>query len=264
MHKRLDVLICELFNVSREFAKEVILAGECFVDGKLATRPGAKFSLNSQIVINAKMPRFVSRGGEKMAKAINVFGLDLQGLYCMDIGASTGGFTDCMLQNGAKQVLAVENGVGQLHPKLLTNERVISWENTDIRNIEMAQMPFVPQFAAVDLSFISITNVLPKIAELFADKGKLVILIKPQFEVGRGKIGKRGVVRNKTAHIDMLRNVTRAVNDVGLSVLSLDFSPIKGQNGNIEYLLLADAQNVSSKLDDKVIQGVVEQVFLEL
>jgi len=264
MAKRLDVLVCETLGVSRKYAKKVILAGKCVVDGKIESKPGAKFDEGSEISVNADLPRFVSRGGEKLKKAIDVFRLDLRNLYCVDIGASTGGFTDCMLQNGAKAVLAVENGVKQLHPKLLVDERVISWENMDIREVSIEKLPFVAQFIATDLSFISIVHILPKIAELLAEHDRTVLLIKPQFEAGIGKVDKKGVLQNKKDHFTAILKVCTAAQEFGLTPLGLDFSPIKGQNGNREYLLLMAKNGKPSIITDKIIQNVVDTAFLEL
>ncbi|MCL2575258.1 MAG: TlyA family RNA methyltransferase [Defluviitaleaceae bacterium] len=240
MDKRLDVLVCEILGVSREYAKEIILAGKCEVSGKVIKKCGAKFSKDTNIIVNAKLPRFVSRGGEKLAKAIIVFDLHLQGLRCMDIGASTGGFTDCILQNGADNVIAIENGKEQLHPKLLSDERVISWENVDIREVYKDKLPFIPQFIATDLSFISIKHILPKVFEVLVEGGQAVLLVKPQFEVGRGKVNKRGVVTDEKARIMALEGICTAAKEIGLKAMGTETSPIKGQNGNVEYLLLVE------------------------
>jgi len=182
----------------------------------------------------------------------------------MDIGAATGGFTDCMLQNGASLILAVENGVGQLHPMLMENKQVISWENTDIRSVDREKLPFLPEFMAVDLSFISITHVLPKIVELSSKNDNIVLLIKPQFEAGPKRVGKKGVIHDKIAHIEILQNLLLATNEVGLEILGLDFSPIKGQNGNIEYLLLATNQKPQALFSDTAITRTVNKAFAEL
>jgi 23S rRNA (cytidine1920-2'-O)/16S rRNA (cytidine1409-2'-O)-methyltransferase len=239
MTKRLDVLVSEILDVSRDYAKQLIVSGKCTVAGKIENKPGAKFALDASITIEAEPLPYVSRGGLKLARAIEVFELDLQGLLCMDIGAATGGFTDCMLQNGAKQVLALENGKGQLHPKLAANPQVISWEETDIRAINPAKMPFAPQFIAADLSFISITLALPTIAQILVNGGKIVILIKPQFEVGPGKVDKKGVIKDPKDRKTAINSVCAKLEELGMAVLGLEESPIKGKNGNTEYLLLA-------------------------
>ena len=207
MIRRLDVLVSEHLGVSREYAKEVIESGKCKVDGKIIIKSGVKLPSDICLVIDAIKPQYVSRGGKKLAKAIKVFNLNLQGVLCMDIGASTGGFTDCMLQNGAKSVIAIENGKAQLHPSLLSDPRVISLENTDIRDICPLQLPYLPQFIAVDLSFISLSLVVPKLSELLRPSGYAVLLIKPQFEVGKTGVGRRGIVRDANAHIAVIKRL---------------------------------------------------------
>ncbi|MCL2350368.1 MAG: TlyA family RNA methyltransferase [Defluviitaleaceae bacterium] len=259
--KRLDMLVCETLGVSREYAKELILAGKCTVSGKTVLRPGAKFPEDASISIDAEPPQFVSRGGMKLKKAIEVFNIDLQDAMCIDIGASTGGFTDCMLQHGASRVLAIENGAGQLHPKLTADPRVISQEGMDIRVLDAAKLPFVPQFAAADLSFISATLALPKVSEILPSGGGAVVLIKPQFEVGRGKADKKGVVKDLKYHIDAIQKVCGAAQDLGLMPQGLDFSPIRGQNGNREYLLFAAKGGEATAFD---AEEVVRRAFREL
>ncbi|MCL2620967.1 MAG: TlyA family RNA methyltransferase [Defluviitaleaceae bacterium] len=263
MSKRLDVIVCGLLGVSREYAKELIQAGKVAVDGGIVTKSGVKLPENVSIYVDGGTPKFVSRGGFKLEKAIDTFGIDLRGLNCLDIGAATGGFTDCMLQNGANVVLAVENGHGQMAEKLLADPRVICREGLDIRDLTADDMPFIPQFIAVDLSFISITLVLPKIAEFLAQGKDAVLLIKPQFEVGRSKVGKNGVVKNPKDHITTLKSVCEVAKSHGLVPVGLDFSPIKGQNGNIEYLM-----QVTNKRPNDVyhvgIEAVVDTSFKEL
>jgi 23S rRNA (cytidine1920-2'-O)/16S rRNA (cytidine1409-2'-O)-methyltransferase len=232
-------LVSEALGISREFAKQLIVSGKCKVAGKTEYKPGAKFSENVLTDIEAEPLPYVSRGGLKLAWAIEAFGLDLRGLLCMDAGAAAGGFTDCMLQNGAGQVLAVDNGKNQLHPKLVKDSKVMSWEETDIRSLSPDKMPFVPQFIAVDVSFISVTLVLSNIVEILADGGKVVILVKPQFEVGPGKVDKKGVVKNLKDHKVAINGVRAKLEELGMVVLGLETSPVKGKNGNTEYLLLA-------------------------
>jgi len=240
--KRLDALVCALLDVSREYAKELILAGKVKINGKPQTKAGAKFPVDTGVCVDGQAPQFVSRGGVKLTHALQVFKLDLQGLLCMDIGASTGGFTDCMLQHGAKAVFAVENGRGQMSNKMLANPRVISREGLDIRDLLADDMPFAPQFVAADLSFISITLILPKIAELLAVGGKGVLLVKPQFEAGPGKVDKRGVIKDPKDRLAAIKKVQQAANDAGLVPKNLETSPITGQNGNEEYLLLFEKE----------------------
>ncbi|MDR2167155.1 MAG: TlyA family RNA methyltransferase [Clostridiales bacterium] len=263
MDRRLDLLVSEAAGVSREFAKELIVSGKCSVLGRVRRKPGAKFPENTAVFVDAVPPQFVSRGGLKLAKALRVFNLELQNKYCLDVGAATGGFTDCMLQNGAKSVFAVENGIGQLHPKLAADPRVISREGLDIRDLSPEELPFEPEFIAVDLSFISLTLVLPKISEFLAKSGQIVLLAKPQFEVGPGRVDKRGVARRPNDHIAAIERVCEAVKTCGLRPAGLDFSPIKGQNGNREYLFFADRIG-GVELSKSTIQKVVNRAFMEL
>ncbi|MCL2235559.1 MAG: TlyA family RNA methyltransferase [Defluviitaleaceae bacterium] len=268
--KRLDALVCGLLGVSREYAKDLIQKGKVMVDGKTIIKPGAKFAENTAVVVDADPPKYVSRGGLKLEKAFEVFGFDVYGLNCMDVGASTGGFTDCMLQYGANKVFAVENGHGQMVEKFLKDPRVISREGLDIRDLELADLPFAPQFAAVDLSFISLTHVLPKISELLENESEALLLVKPQFEVGRGKVGKNGVVKNPKDHIEVLNKVCDAACSCGLQPVAVDFSPITGQNGNLEYLLLVEKthpSNVHLALHDVTHVGIkraVNNAFKEI
>jgi len=260
--KRLDVLVSDKLGVSREFAKEIILAGKCEIAGKIITKAGAKFPENTPLMIYAKPPQYVSRGGIKLAKAIDVFALSLQNEQCMDIGASTGGFTDCMLQNGAKSVIAVENGSKQLHLSLQGDPRVLSMENTDIRSLSPDKLPFLPNFVAVDLSFISLSIVIPKIAELLAESGNAVLLIKPQFEAGKGKLCKRGTVREPRLHMEIIKKLCFDLQNARLMPCGLDFSPITGQNGNREYLIWVTKDKAA--LSDINIEKVVKAAFAEL
>ncbi|MCL2169401.1 MAG: TlyA family RNA methyltransferase [Defluviitaleaceae bacterium] len=263
MVKRLDALVCAELGVSREYAKQLIVAGKCMVAGKVETKPGAKIPANTPFVVDAAPPQFVSRGGLKLAKAINTFQLNLNDTFCMDIGASTGGFTDCMLQNGARGVFALDNGTSQLHPALLADPRVISLEGTDIRDVSAENLPFEPLFIAADLSFISLKLVIPKIAEILPKSGQAVLLIKPQFEVGRGKACKRGIVKSQSDHIAAIKGIRACLHSHELVSAGLVFSPITGQNGNKEYLIFA-TRSISNFIKDSMIKEVVEAAFLEL
>lgn len=264
MTKRLDVIVCQSLGVSREYAKELIQAGKVFVDGNMIAKSGVKFTENTQVYVDAHAPKFVSRGGLKLEKAIDSFGINLQGLNCLDIGAATGGFTDCMLQKGANAVLAVENGHGQMSKRLLADPRVISLEGLDIRHLQDCHMPFAPQFIAVDLSFISITHVLPKISQLLSPNQEAVLLIKPQFEVGRGKVGKNGVVKNPKDHVVVLKTICGIAEEHGFTPIGLVFSPIKGQNGNIEYLLHTTNKHLEHNISSSKIETVVKVAFQEV
>ena len=240
MEKRLDILVCEHMDVSREYAKEIVLAGKCFINGKPATKPGSKFATDSIIEIYAEKLPYVSRGGAKLAHAVGKFGIKLAGCYCIDIGASTGGFTDCMLQRGAEAVIALDNGHGQLADKLRDNPRVISMEDTNIMTVNAAELPFTPDFAAVDLSFISLAGVIPKVSQLLAPRGRAVFLLKPQFECGPKALNKKGVVRSFSAHAAALNKIFTVIVNCGMYVKAMNFSPITGQNGNVEYLIFAE------------------------
>jgi len=240
LEKRLDILVCEHLGVSREYAKEVILTGKCFVEGKVAMKPGVKFPADCDIEIYAEKLPYASRGGVKLAHAIEKFGIKPAGRYCIDIGASTGGFTDCLIQNGAMAVIALDNGHNQLAGKLRNNPRVISMEDINIMNVDAAQLPFVPDFAAVDLSFISLVGVIPKVSQLLAPCGQAVFLLKPQFECGARALNKKGVVRSLSAHVAAVDRIFTAIVNCDMHIKGMDFSPITGQNGNVEYLVFAE------------------------
>ncbi len=236
--ERLDVLLVNkgLFE-SREKARSSIMAGVVFVAGNKEDKPGLKVDIESEIVIKENVHPYVSRGGLKLEKAIKVFDIDLKGKTAMDIGASTGGFTDCMLKNGAAKVFAVDVGYGQLAWELRNDERVVCMERTNIRYVEREQIGTLVDFASVDVSFISLKKVIPVAIKLMTDEGELMCLIKPQFEAGRDKVGKHGVVRDSKVHEDVIKDIIAFVLETGLKVKGLDFSPIKGPEGNIEYLI---------------------------
>ena len=237
MKKRLDVLVYEKgFADSREKAKAIIMAGQVYVDNQKADKCGASYDEEANIEVRGSTLKYVSRGGLKLEKAIANFGLDLNGKTAMDIGASTGGFTDCMLQNGAKKVYSIDVGYGQLAWKLRTDERVVNLERTNMRKVTREQVPDPIDFFSVDVSFISLRLILPVARELMAQRAQAVCLIKPQFEAGREKVGKKGVVRDPAVHAEVVRNIFDFCLQNGFDVLNLDFSPIKGPEGNIEYL----------------------------
>ena len=236
--ERLDLLLVNRNLVqSRERAKALIMAGEVYVDGMKEDKAGTKIDINSEIVLKSSDMKYVSRGGFKLEKAINEFGLSLNGKICMDIGASTGGFTDCMLQNGATKVYSVDVGHGQLAWKLRNDERVVCMEKTNIRYVTHENIPDEIGFSSIDVSFISLTKVLGPVKALLKDDGQVVCLIKPQFEAGREKVGKKGVVRDKAVHLEVIEMVIAFAKSIGFEILNLEFSPIKGPEGNIEYLL---------------------------
>lgn len=239
MKERLDVLLVKQgLAASREKAKAMIMAGSVFVNGAREDKAGTMFhEEKAKIEVRGHTLKYVSRGGLKLEKAVSRFGVDVADKVCMDIGASTGGFTDCMLQNGAAKVYAVDVGHGQLDWKLRNDPRVVCMERTNIRYVTPEDIGEPIEFASVDVSFISLKKVLPVAKTLLKDGACMVCLIKPQFEAGREKVGKKGVVRDKAVHKEVIDMIVDAVRTIGFEVLALDFSPIKGPEGNIEYLL---------------------------
>ncbi len=234
---RLDQLVFDLgLTESRERAKTTVMSGLVFVDGKRIDKPGTQVSPDSKIEVKGSAIPYVSRGGLKLEKALKVFHIDPTGMHCIDCGASTGGFTDVLLKNGAEKVFAVDVGYGQLAWSLRQDERVINMERTNIRHISPEQIPEALDLAVADLSFISLKLVLPAISSVLKDKAELVCLIKPQFEAGKDEVGKKGVVRDESVHLAVIESILDFVPTIGLTVLGLDYSPIKGPEGNIEYL----------------------------
>ena len=237
MKVRLDVLLVNRgLAKSREQAKAVIMEGKVFVKGQREDKAGSMFDEAAPIEIHGQKLRYVSRGGLKLEKAVAHFDLKLEGKICMDVGSSTGGFTDCMLQNGAAKVYAVDVGTNQLDWKLRSDPRVVCMEKTNIRYLLPEQIEEPPAFASIDVAFISLTKVLRPVRELLTADGQVVALIKPQFEAGREKVGKKGVVREKSTHLEVIRQVLAYAWSIGFDILALEFSPIKGPEGNIEYL----------------------------
>lgn len=235
---RLDIAVFERgLSESRAKAGALIMAGQVYVNDQKATKAGLTVKESDKIEVRGEKMPFVSRGGYKLDKAVKAFDLHLQDCVCMDIGASTGGFTDCMLQNGARKVYAVDVGYGQLAWKLRTDARVINMERTNFRYLTPDDIAEFLDFASVDVSFISLKIILPVLYTLLRDGGEAVCLIKPQFEAGKENVGKKGVVRDPAVHEEVVRSVTQFAYKTGFSVLHLSFSPIKGPEGNIEYLL---------------------------
>ena len=238
MKERLDVLLVKRgLAPSREKAKAIIMSGIVFVDNEREDKAGTFFDEKVVIEVRGKTLKYVSRGGLKLEKAMEVFDVALNEKICMDVGASTGGFTDCMLQNGAKKVYSVDVGHGQLAWKLVQDERVVCMDRTNIRYVTPEDIDDIIEFASIDVSFISLTKVLLPVKNLLTNDGEIVCLIKPQFEAGREKVGKKGVVRDKNVHIEVIENVISYAQSIGFSILGLDYSPVKGPEGNIEYLL---------------------------
>lgn len=235
---RLDTAVFQQgFTDSREKAKALIMAGQVYLNGQKELKGGATVKPDDVIEVRGSTNPFVSRGGLKLQKATENFDIDLNNCICMDIGASTGGFSDCMLTHGAGKVYAIDVGYGQLAWKLRTDERVVNMERTNFRYVTHEQIPEDVDFASVDVSFISLKIILPVMHKLLRDGGQAVCLIKPQFEAGRENIGKKGVVRDPAVHEEVVRTICNFALESGFSLLNLDFSPIKGPEGNIEYLM---------------------------
>lgn len=238
MKKRLDLLMMErALAPSREKAKAYIMSGDVYVDGQKEDKAGAMFPETVKIEVRGNTLPYVSRGGLKLEKAMNHFGVALDGKVCMDVGASTGGFTDCMLQNGAVKVYSIDVGYGQLDWKLRNDPRVVCMEKTNIRYVVPDDIQEAADFSSIDVSFISLTKVLLPVRELLTGTGEIVCLIKPQFEAGREKVGKKGVVRDPAVHLEVIEKVMEYAMSISLEPAHLSFSPIKGPEGNIEYLL---------------------------
>ena len=240
MKQRLDVYLVENGLVSgRDLAKSLIMAGKVYVNNQKADKAGDQIGEKDKVEVRGETLKYVSRGGLKLEKAMASFPIALSRKVAMDIGASTGGFTDCMLQNGASKVFSVDVGYGQLAWKLRTDERVVNMERTNIRYVTVEDIGEQLDFASIDVSFISLKLVLPVAAALLKTGGELVALIKPQFEAGREKVGKKGVVRDPAVHREVIENITDFAQNNGYNILGLEFSPIRGPEGNIEYLMYA-------------------------
>lgn len=242
--ERLDVLLVNKgLAESREKAKTMIMEGLVFIKGNREDKPGSTFPEDCAIEIKGEKLRYVSRGGLKLEKAMKVFPIDLNGAVCMDIGASTGGFSDCMLQNGAQYVYSIDVGYGQLDYKLRNDPRICCMEKTNFRYVTPEDIDKDVDFASVDVSFISLDKILKPAFDILKNDGHMVCLIKPQFEAGREKVGKKGVVRDKSVHIEVIEKVVDFAKETGFCILGLDYSPIKGPEGNIEYLLFIKKSN---------------------
>ncbi|MCI9197221.1 MAG: TlyA family RNA methyltransferase [Lachnospiraceae bacterium] len=272
MKERLDVLLVQRnLAPSREKAKAVIMSGNVYVEGQKEDKAGAMFADTAAIEVKGDPLPYVSRGGLKLEKALRCFPIRLEGKICMDVGASTGGFTDCMLQNGAAQIFAVDVGRGQLDWKLRQDPRVVCMEKTNIRYVTREHIPIPIGFASIDVSFISLEKVFGPVQALLAENGQVVSLIKPQFEAGRSQVGKKGVVRDPKIHREVIRRVISYAVDAGFVPGHLEFSPVKGPEGNIEYLLhlytgadqLGDASE-GIDFDGDAVEAVVEAAHREL
>ena len=256
---RLDLLLVERgLEQTRQRAQAMIMSGLVFVDGQRVDKAGTAVPNDAQIEVRGNTLRYVSRGGLKLEKAMTTFGLKLDGCICADIGASTGGFTDCMLQNGASKVYSVDVGYGQLAWQLRTDPRVVNLERTNARYLTRERIPEEIDFFSVDVSFISLKIILPAVRPLLKDGGKAVCLIKPQFEAGREKVGKKGVVRDKAVHEEVVQMICDFAVENGYSVLGLTFSPVKGPEGNIEYLVFLQKSDAPVNTAESTPHEVVE------
>ena len=263
--KRLDAAVFEQgFCESREKAKTLIMAGVVYVNNQKADKAGMTVKDDDIIEVRSNPLKYVSRGGLKLEKAMQSFDISLDGCICTDIGASTGGFSDCMLQNGAVKVYAIDVGYGQLAWKLRTDERVVNMERTNFRYVTHEQIPEELDFCSVDVSFISLSIIVPVMRNLMKDGGKAVCLIKPQFEAGREKVGKKGVVRDKAVHVEVVEKTVAMILENKMSVLGLTFSPVKGPEGNIEYLVYIQKTDSPEDVSGVTAKEIVEKSHLEL
>jgi len=262
--KRADIILYEKGLVdSREKGKRVIMEGSVFIGNIRVDKPGEKLDENAPITIKENPNIYVSRGGLKIEKAINKFNLSLQDKIAMDIGASTGGFTDCMLKNGASKVFAVDVGYGQLDWKLRTDSRVVVMERTNIRNVTNEDIGESIDFISIDVSFISLRLVLPVAKRLLSEKGEIVALIKPQFEAGKDKVGKKGIIRDSNIHFDVIKNMMDFCREIDLGIYGLTYSPITGATGNIEFLIYLK-NDFNSVVNDESILAVIEEAHSTL
>lgn len=266
MKERLDVLLVKRgLAQSREKAKAIIMTGNVFVKNQREDKAGSMFPPDVAIEVKGTQMKYVSRGGYKLEKAMDLWQVPLEGKICMDVGSSTGGFTDCMLQNGAKKVFAIDVGYGQLAWKLRVDERVINMERTNIRNVTLADIGTEIDFASIDVAFISLAKVLPVAYELLKNNGEVIALIKPQFEAGKEFVGKKGVVRDPEVHESVITKVTNLAAELGFTALGLTYSPVKGPEGNIEYLIwLTKEQEKPQNVNEEIIKAVVAAAHSEL
>lgn len=263
MKERLDILLVKRnLAASREKAKAIIMSGQVFVDGQREDKAGTTFAEEAAIEVRGNTLPYVSRGGLKLEKALKHFDVTVAGKVCTDVGSSTGGFTDCMLQNGAVKVFAIDVGRGQLDWKLRQDERVVCMEKTNIRYVTPEDIGEMVAFSSIDVSFISLTKVLLPIYNYLTDDGEIVALIKPQFEAGREKVGKKGVVRESSTHVEVIQKVIYYAVSLGFQVRNLEFSPIKGPEGNIEYLVHLKKCGQAARIEENVdIEKTVESAF---
>ncbi len=263
--QRLDAeLVSRGIIQSREQAKAAIMAGQVYVNGQKADKAGEPVMAADKVEFRGESLKYVSRGGLKLEKAMELYGFKLDGKTCMDVGASTGGFTDCMLQNGAKKVYSIDVGYGQLAWSLRQDERVINLERTNVRYITKEQITDVVDFVSIDVSFISLGLVIPVLGQFLAPDAMMVCLVKPQFEAGKDKVGKRGVVKDPNTHIEVLERAVGFAKNAGFGIVGLEFSPIKGPQGNIEYLMVLTRKEPKLSVSPEEIKKLVESSHDEL
>lgn len=263
--QRLDAeLVARGIIQSREQAKAAIMAGQVYVNNQKADKAGEPVTAEDKIEFRGENLKYVSRGGLKLEKAMELYGFKLYGKICMDVGASTGGFTDCMLQKGATKVYSIDVGYGQLAWKLRQDERVVNLERTNVRYITDEQVPDSVDFVSIDVSFISLGLVIPVLVPFLSDEAMMVCLVKPQFEAGRDKVGKHGVVRDPATHMEVLERAVGFAKNAGFGIVGLEFSPIKGPQGNIEYLMVLTRKEPELSVSSDEIKALVESSHSEL
>jgi len=263
--QRLDAeLVARGIIQSREQAKAAIMAGQVYVNNQKADKAGESVSPEDKIEFRGEKLAYVSRGGLKLEKAMELYGFKLDNKICMDVGASTGGFTDCMLQKGATKVYSIDVGYGQLAWKLRQDERVVNLERTNVRYITNEQVPDIVDFVSIDVSFISLGLVIPVLVPFLSDEAMMVCLVKPQFEAGKDKVGKHGVVRDPATHIEVLERAVGFAKNAGFGIVGLEFSPIKGPQGNIEYLMVLTRKEPELSVTSEEIKTLVESSHNEL
>ena len=265
MKKRIDILLFEKgLAPSREKAKTMIMAGNVYVNNQKFDKPGDTVNEDAVIEVRGSTLKYVSRGGLKLEKAMELYGFKLDSKICMDVGASTGGFTDCMLQKGATKVYSIDVGYGQLAWKLRQDERVVNLERTNVRYITNEQVPDTVDFVSIDVSFISLGLVIPVLVPFLSDEAMMVCLVKPQFEAGKDKVGKHGVVRDPATHMEVLERAVGFAKNAGFGIVGLEFSPIKGPQGNIEYLMVLTRKDPELSVSSEEIKALVESSHNEL
>lgn len=263
--ERIDVLMYEKgLAESREKAKRIVMAGNVYIDNERIEKPGTKIEINSNIILKGEKCKFVGRGGYKLEKAIKHFDIDVDGFTAIDIGASTGGFTDCLLQNGAEKIYAIDVGYGQFDWRLRNSDKTVVLEKTNFRYIDTNIFKENIDLVVIDVSFISLKNIFPKVDEISYNDTKVISLIKPQFEAGREKVGKKGVVKDKEVHLEVLHNVESYCNKNNMHIYKLTYSPIKGAEGNIEYLAYIEQNSESVSNIDNIINNTVFEAFNNL